>query len=56
MNDLERYLKNEYGDLEYRRWELSRQRGVSPVWSWGKGLITLAGLCLLLVNLLYWSP
>lgn len=56
MNDLERYLKSEYRDPEFQYREVMRRRGATSAWGWSSGLFALVGLCLLVVNLLYWSP
>lgn len=55
MNDLERYLKTEYRDPDFQLQELRHEDRRQPV-GWSTGLLSLVGLCLLLVNLLYWSP
>jgi len=52
MDDLQRYLKSEYQDPEFQNHELNRRWGSG--WSWPTGVTALAGLCLFMVNFLYW--
>lgn len=53
MTDLQRYLKSEFRDPEFQSHELGRQSQTNSRWG---TVIVFTTLCLLIANLLYYSP